>query len=429
MKDKNNARLRVAGFALVCGASMGVLLWLYMKLISSGTHLVWDLGPGDMDRRLYTLLVCLCGGLVIGLMHVLFGNYPETMEEAFARLRRDRRSPYHKIFINAFTALMPLILGGSVGPMAGLTSMVISLMYWSEDWMRCLNYTLVTKGGSDTEFLGELFSREPPEHSDIPVEPPSRAALLWTLLIGAAAAAFALMCAFFGGALQLLRVPMHSVGAQEISFIPFLLAIGFGLGWLYLYIRKGMRLFFGEMKKRGKHVRCGLIGGACLGIVGVLAPMCMFSGQNETMELLGGYTGVSTLTLIVMGFVKLVLINICIESGWKGGHWFPVVFACMSFGIALGRVFGIDPIFACIMLSGIILTMIQRIPVPMAVSLLTCFPLRALPWLLLACFAGSLLPGPGRRSVSELADRGREILGFFCVKSKLHAIFSAVFGA
>lgn len=45
------------------------------------------------------------------------------------------------------------------------------------------------------------------------------------------------------------------------------------------------------------------------------------------MELiLETYAVYSPIILITIGLAKLLLTNICIKTGWKGGHFFPVIF-------------------------------------------------------------------------------------------------------
>ena len=49
------------------------------------------------------------------------------------------------------------------------------------------------------------------------------------------------------------------------------------------------------------------------------------------------YTSYLPLALIAIAFFKLLLTNLCIQFGLKGGHFFPVIFAgvCMGYGMAM----------------------------------------------------------------------------------------------
>ena len=46
--------------------------------------------------------------------------------------------------------------------------------------------------------------------------------------------------------------------------------------------------------------------------------------------------------LIVIAVVKLLLTNICIDSGLKGGHFFPVIYCGVCIGCAMSLILGLD---------------------------------------------------------------------------------------
>lgn len=79
-------------------------------------------------------------------------------------------------------------------------------------------------------------------------------------------------------------------------------------------------------------IPCGLIGGIGLGVFGTLLPMSLFSGENEMIQIVETYTGYHAAVLLLIGFVKIFLINLCVESGWMGGFFFPIIFACLLSG-------------------------------------------------------------------------------------------------
>ena len=49
------------------------------------------------------------------------------------------------------------------------------------------------------------------------------------------------------------------------------------------------------------------------------------------------YSQYLPLALIGVAFLKVLLTNICIQFGLKGGHFFPVIFAgvCMGYGVGM----------------------------------------------------------------------------------------------
>ena len=63
----------------------------------------------------------------------------------------------------------------------------------------------------------------------------------------------------------------------------------------------------------------------------------MFSGEHEMGLLIAGSYSYLPAILILVAFVKILLTNICISTGLRGGHFFPVIFAgvCMGYGLSM----------------------------------------------------------------------------------------------
>ena len=80
-----------------------------------------------------------------------------------------------------------------------------------------------------------------------------------------------------------------------------------------------------------------VLAGICLGICGMLIPAVMFSGEEQMGVLMKEYSQYLPLALIGVAFLKVLLTNICIQFGLKGGHFFPVIFAgvCMGYGVGM----------------------------------------------------------------------------------------------
>ena len=68
--------------------------------------------------------------------------------------------------------------------------------------------------------------------------------------------------------------------------------------------------------------------------MGTYLPLTMFSGEESITVVKESFAEFAPWILIISGVLKLVLTNICIKSGWKGGHFFPVIF----FGVSKNRV-------------------------------------------------------------------------------------------
>ena len=52
----------------------------------------------------------------------------------------------------------------------------------------------------------------------------------------------------------------------------------------------------------------------------------MFAGEAQTHLLMDSYLAIGAGALIATGLVKAALTPLCIQMGWRGGHFFPLIF-------------------------------------------------------------------------------------------------------
>lgn len=93
--------------------------------------------------------------------------------------------------------------------------------------------------------------------------------------------------------------------------------------------------------------------------------------------------------------VWILLTNLCIQFGLKGGHFFPVIFAgvCMGYGVAMltcgpdgGHV-----VFGAAIVTASLLGGIMKKPLAVTMLLFLCFPVKMFIWIFIAAAAGSKL--------------------------------------
>ena len=114
----------------------------------------------------------------------------------------------------------------------------------------------------------------------------------------------------------------------------------------------------------------------------------------ELIEKNGGY---GILFLVGICLLKLVMTSFCLQFGMKGGHFFPLIFACTCMGYALGMLFyagsAEHAAFAAGMITAAALGAQLKKPLAVTVLLLLCFPARFLLWGFISAAVGSGLSG------------------------------------
>ena len=72
----------------------------------------------------------------------------------------------------------------------------------------------------------------------------------------------------------------------------------------------------------------------------------MFAGETQADVFMETYMAIPAGVLIATGLVKAMLTPALINMGWRGGHFFPVIFSGVSLGYGLAILTGADPVFA-----------------------------------------------------------------------------------
>jgi H+/Cl- antiporter ClcA len=113
--------------------------------------------------------------------------------------------------------------------------------------------------------------------------------------------------------------------------VPFALLGGLA-GVVFMLLLRGMQKLMQPMKAHV--VWRGLIGGVAMGIIGALLPLTLFSGEEQTLDLIAQATEIGLLMLLLLAATKLFATALMLATGWKGGYIFPIMFAGIALGMA-----------------------------------------------------------------------------------------------
>ncbi len=409
-------RIAYGLLTIAFGAFAGAFAWLFFFLMNTGIALIWDALPSALSDAgvptlLYPLVLCMVGGVVIGLFAKGFGAYPEDLNTVMGQVKKTGRYEYEHMGASFFGALLPLLFGGSIGPEAGLTGVIAGLCTWVGDRLRFMGTQMRELAEAGTAavlsaiFATPLFGLAVPvvgavdesesarPISQISLEvPKALKAAVYLLAVAGALGAMAGLSALFGAGGGLPRFSDIAIGAPEILWFAPLAVAGAAAGWLYHP--------FGALVRRassalGAHVILKpVIAGAVLGGCGVVLPYAMFAGEQQTEILMEGWTQIGSVALIATGLVKVLTTQVCLNLGWRGGHFFPLIFAGISLGYGLALLTGVDPVFTLCVVTSALMGAVMRQPVMTALLLFLVFPVKGALVLLVAASAGSVIPVP-----------------------------------
>ena len=381
----------------ILGILAGGVVWLFLYLMRGGQWLLWDWLPGQVSSALLPLVVCLVGGVLIGLWNKKFGAYPQPMEAVLPAVKETHRYDSRPTLVLFGSALLPLIFGASIGPEAGLVGIVAALCTWVGDRFQYTikgirQITAISAAATvgvlfRAPLFGFLAENEPDE--DQAYSFPNRAkVLLYFTTVLCGLGVFWLLNRLTGHDFDFAKFDAATVGTAELRWAIPLLLIGIAGGYLYEYLS----VILGKLPVTRFPVRFAVLCGLVLGISATLFPLALFSGEKALGDLISQGSTMTAPMLALNGTLKLVLTAICIHLGWRGGHIFPLLFAGAALGFGFAALTGVDPVFAAAVMMAAISGVVIRKPLTVILLMLICFPVVNLLILIPAAVAGSYVP-------------------------------------
>jgi H+/Cl- antiporter ClcA len=398
--------LRLIAFCALVGAFAGAVFWLFLFMVEQGTRLVWHTAPqGVVGSVWYAILVCSVCGLLVGMLRKRYGDYPESMEDVFARLKRTGTYPFRMLPVILAGALLPLICGSSVGPEAGMVGIIVALCCWAGENLRFAGREAAyySKVGASVSLsvmfhspLFGVFEVEEGEDAD-ELAPLRRSSKVVTYCVAAGAGfgCFSVLSQLFGSVMS--GFPSFEVASgdwRDIAlFAPYVLA-GVAFGLLFEASEHG----FSWLAHRLPPVAREVAAGVALGIVTTFFPAVRFSGESQMDVLIeGGFATYAPLAILGVAFLKVLLTNMCIGCGLKGGHFFPLIFAAVCLGMGLSLLVFPEDLGHATIAAGVVaastLAVTMRKPLAVAMLLMLCFPARMLLWTVPAAALATWLRG------------------------------------
>lgn len=405
MKTRIKNDLYLYLFCTLIGASAGAVIWGFLRVLALGTEVLWEWLPSKLNLPFYTVLLCTCGGAVIGIFRKMTGDYPEELSVVMGKMKTEKKYEYRNMPVLLIAAFLPLLIGSSVGPEAGMTGIIVGLCCWAGDNLKIAHQnakeysaigTAVTLGVLFHSPLFGFFTVEEAEQPAAAMPGRTSKVLLYGLALGAGAGASMLLSAIFGSGMGgFPSFPLVEPDYKDFLMAAVYILCGCLLAAFYEVTHKGTAKLAGKLPG----VLRETTGGLCLGVVGMLVPMMMFSGEEQMGELMTQYGRYLPLALAGAAFLKVLLTNVCIQLGLKGGHFFPVIFAgvCLGYGISM-LVFpeGGHEVFGAAVVTASLLGGIMKKPLAVTMLLFICFPVKLVVWIFLGAAVGAKCANIGR---------------------------------
>lgn len=400
---------------VIMGALAGAVVWAFLFIMELGIELIWITLPQHFDFMFLPLIICVIGGLIIGLHHKYFGDYPESLDTVLGKVKETGRYEYNNIGSYSLAALLPLLFGASVGPEAGLTGTIAGLCTWVGDRMKRFgsDFQAMTQIGISAALSaiftaplfgfaapmlgttsGDTLSSENKSDETTFTLPKNWKIVVYFFAIVGAMGIILLLNALVGHESGLPHFSEITIGATELIWLIPIIVTGAVAGWLYHAFESASFAINSLLGERP--VIKAVIGGVVLALIGIAFPYTMFSGESQTMELAESWIGFGALFLFLTGFLKLFSTTYCIQSGWKGGHFFPAIFSGVAIGLGFASISGADPVFCMCACAGALVGCLTKQPILTVLLLFLCFPIKGVIVMILAAAIGAATPIPAR---------------------------------
>lgn len=397
---------------IMLGAVAGAVCWVFFFLMNNGINLLWNVLPnalppifGVENALWWPVAVCTLGGLVVGLFQSKWPGVPQEMDEVMAEVKATGRCEYGNIGTGFVGALIPLLFGASLGPEAGITGVIAGLCTWVGDRLKFLGreFRELSSVGIaavvSVMFDAPLYGLAVPVFGDgesvadasIQIPKPKKI-VIYLLAIASALGTMMGLGYLLGGMGGLPRFTDINMGQFEwMMLIPCALA-GAVSGWLFHAYAAGAKAASCAI---GEHpVLKGLIAGIILGMCGVFLPYVLFAGEIQAEELELVWMNIGAPVLILTALIKPFALQLCLNFGWRGGKFFPMIFCGIAMGYGIALLTGADPVFClCACTAGTLGTMMRQ-PLMAVLLLFMCFPIKSVVVLLVAALIGSVIPVP-----------------------------------
>ena len=410
MNNKTNFLL-LGLFSLLLGALSGVVLWAVLQVMNGGITLIWELAPSYLafgDSVFYPLVVCMAGGVLIGVIQKRYGAIPETMHQVMATVKAEGGYAGKRVWVLIVALLLPIIFGGAIGPEAGLSGVIAALWTFVSRNIniRGLQLEAMAETGI-VATLGAIFGAplfgiaeavEPDnasEHYRDKLLSKKARIYLYGLGVIGIFAGMKLLAPLGSTSEGLPRFSRyHAIGWSQWKWAVALILLGMLMALLYA-------AFNGLSEKlavllEGRAILAAVLAGALLGLVGFFLPETMFSGETGLHSLLGEWRSYTAGALLLIAVLKGLLSTLCINLGWRGGNIFPIIYigAAAGYAFALAVNAGgsaLDGSFAVALVLAAMYGFLSQKPVTVLAVLLLCFPVTYILPIAVAAFVSAKL--------------------------------------
>jgi H+/Cl- antiporter ClcA len=389
--------LRLLLLASVVAAGMAVATIAFLLAYSGLKDVLWEEIPQALDldpHSWYTLVVTSLGGLVVGVLLAIVPGHGGPSPAHGHGIGMEQLPPLHAAGA-VLVSLVSLVVGASLGPEAALLTVALAIGTIVGGRVGRPELEKLVGGSGVGSLLSGLFgSPIAPAVLMLEVTGVTGHNLYVFLAPVLVASAVGLLTfeAILDGPLLDIHLPAYT--AVELAHVFEALAIAAVAavaGLVVIALHRGVKRALQPISERT--VLKATLGGVGSGVIALVAgEETLFSGEHELEVLLGSTDSYDLEALLLILGGKLLALALSLETGFRGGRIFPVLFIGATVGFIASDLFDDVPL-AVAVASGMAgaAVAIMRLPVFIALTVSFFASPATVPLILLACIVGYVL--------------------------------------
>jgi H+/Cl- antiporter ClcA len=336
--------LRSTGLAAVLAFAGAVATVVFLRVLHSVHDGLWDVLPAALGVEpfgaIWLLVMGVSGGLLMGFGRRRLGEWPKDLQEDLAEFRERKAFDHRHLAQAATLSIISLGFGAALGPEAALTALVGGLASWVAAAIRtravdgeaqaylgvtgALGALFGTAGAAAVGLVGTRAMGDEHRYRRMLLVIPGVVAALVGMWVFRAASS--------GQGYFDYTFPDETVGVSDILPALGAVVLGVVVGTLYLAFERLTARITTPLAER--KVLASTLGGLVLAGLAIGSPLVLFSGHEGIQQILDGEVATAGGLLVIAG-AKLLATTTLLATGWKGGRFFPIMFAGAAAGIAL----------------------------------------------------------------------------------------------
>ena len=306
------------------GAAAGVIAEAFLWLVGRGEHLLWIDLPKHVGVEPYEswwlFAVPIAGGVLVGLGQMIFGNYPQAIQEVVATWRAHGHVEPKTMPGTTYNALVALITGGPVGFEAALTGLIGGAA------------TLVSRRIHGAGHLvRQAFGAE--EVDSLPHA--IRTLPYWLAALSGLITVHAVPFGQLDTGFRFSTFDGSMDVPDALIAFAFAAVVTVPIAWAVMVINRAERA---TVFKRSP-ILAGVAGAVVFATMAIPSEYVLFSGQPGYQHLVGLSNG----TLAYLTVAKWIVLCVALTAGWRGGPIFPTLFSIGAFAVLVHDPLGVPP--------------------------------------------------------------------------------------